>query len=52
MWRFKWKLLKRKKENIPIVLEQDVALEQDGKKIILEKGDRIQIIEVLNESST
>jgi hypothetical protein len=38
------KIIEKKKENIPIVLEQDVALEQDGKKIILEKGDKIEIL--------
>ena len=38
------KIIEKKKENIPIVLEQDVALEQDGKKIILEKGDKIRIL--------
>lgn len=38
------KIIEKKKENNPIVLEQDVALEQDGKKIILEKGDKVQIL--------
>lgn len=36
-----------KKEKIQI--EEDLALGQKGKKIILEKGDRIQILEKLYE---
>jgi hypothetical protein len=31
-------IIEKKKENSLIILEQDIALEQDGKKIILEKG--------------
>ena len=38
------KIIEKKKENSLIILEQDIALEQDGKKIILEKGDKVQIL--------
>lgn len=38
------KTIEEKKENNLIILEQDIALEQDGKKIILEKGDKVQIL--------
>lgn len=47
-----YELEESNKKEDSIILEQDVVINQKGKKIILEKGDRIQVIEVLNESST
>jgi hypothetical protein len=35
-----------------IEIKEEISLKQKDKKIILEKGDRIRVIEVLNESST
>lgn len=40
-----------KDENV-IEIQEEVSISQEGKKIILEKGDRLRVIEVLNESST
>ena len=38
------KIIEKKKEE-NIILENDIALRQGDKKVILEKGDRIQILE-------